>query len=148
MKPGNQQKASLSSFLWFLSFCRTPRPRLLGVGSRAVVGKALPLFPDARYISKANGSVQPAHRPLLSWCCQTAPTHVGGRGDKRLRRTAVVSFLVRQPASARSAPYCFHGGGLHEVLLAAGSHLCELHEDECPLPCLGGLPSGLSAPPD
>jgi len=34
-------------------------PRLLGVGSRAVVGKALPLFPDTRYISKANGSAQP-----------------------------------------------------------------------------------------
>src|SRR5260370_39281402 len=25
MQPGNQQKASLFSFLWFLSFCRIPR---------------------------------------------------------------------------------------------------------------------------
>ena len=104
-------KASLFSFLWFLSFCRKPRLGSVVLdyeqlsGRRCLFFQMRGTFPKPMVVSS-----------LLAWCCQAAPTHVGGRGDKRLRRTAVASFLVRQPASARSAPYCFHGGGLDEVL--------------------------------
>ena len=100
MKPGNRQQASLSSFPWFLSFCRKPRPRLPSDGSRAVVGEGLSLFLDARYISRANGSVQPARRPRLAWCCSAAPTHVGRRSDERLDRAVVASCLVQLLAAS------------------------------------------------
>ncbi len=107
-------------------------PRLPGVGSRAVDGKALPLLPDARYISKANGSVQPAHgrcSPVV------VPTNMGGHDD---RRSLPASFNCLR-LLLRQAPRRDPGD--------AGWRSWRSQRERLPSPVLGSSATGLCRSP-
>src|SRR6266487_2424058 len=124
MIPGNRQKASLSSFLWFLSFYRGPLLGSLGLDHEQSTGRRCLFF-------QMHGTFP---KPMVVSSLLTAAARLSSCPPTWVGTTTGGHFLPRSTACG-----FFYDRRLDEILETQVGDLGDLNESDCLLLCWGVL---------